>query len=137
VSASESSEWYVADVSEVPPELGLSSSLALRSDGHFDWRFRSTQLTLNAHGDWDRDGEMFTFDSDMEWDWGAPWYRATRVVHCVVGGEYGWRSGTGVWPAYYPDSLPPTLDVGLGSPTGVRFGAGAAFPARRRDVSPE
>jgi putative heme-binding domain-containing protein len=76
------------------------------------------------------DGELFTFDSDMEWDWGMPWYRPIRVNHCVTGAEFGWRSGTGKWPAYYPDSLPATLDVGLGSPTGVTFGTSARFPAK-------
>ena len=24
--------------------------------------------------DFNADGEMFTYDSDMEWDWGTPWY---------------------------------------------------------------
>ncbi|MGL6095770.1 MAG: PQQ-dependent sugar dehydrogenase, partial [Fimbriiglobus sp.] len=76
------------------------------------------------------DGELFTWDSDMEWDWGMPWYRPTRVNHCVTGGEYGWRSGTGVWPNYYTDSLPTTVDIGLGSPTGVTTGAGAKFPEK-------
>src|SRR5207249_10982056 len=27
------------------------------------------------------DGELFGFDSDMEWDWGTPWYRPIRVCH--------------------------------------------------------
>lgn len=80
--------------------------------------------------DFDRDGEMFTFDSDMEWDIGAPWYRPTRILHCVIGGEYGWRSGTGKWPAYYPDSLPSVVDVGLSSPTGVKFGTRGKFPEK-------
>ena len=48
--------------------------------------------------DFNAEGEMFAFDSDMEWDWGTPWYRPTRIVHCVSGGEYGWRAGTGKWP---------------------------------------
>lgn len=74
------------------------------------------------------DGEMFTFDSDMEWDWGLPWYRATRIVHCVTGGEYGWRSGTSNEPEYYADTLPPTVNIGLGSPTGVKFGTQSKFP---------
>jgi putative heme-binding domain-containing protein len=75
------------------------------------------------------DGELFTFDSDMEWDWGMPWYRPIRVNHCTSAAEFGWRSGTGKWPAYYPDSLPATVDIGIGSPTGVTFGTGAKFPA--------
>jgi putative heme-binding domain-containing protein len=76
------------------------------------------------------DGELFTFDSDMEWDWGMPWYRPIRVNHCTSGAEFGWRSGTGKWPEYYPDSLPATVNVGIGSPTGVLFGTGAKFPAK-------
>ncbi|MCP3915909.1 MAG: c-type cytochrome [bacterium] len=82
----------------------------------------------------DREGEMFTYDADMEWDLGAPWYRPTRVCHATSGSEFGWRSGTGKWPAYYEDSLPPVVDIGPGSPTGVVFGTGARFPAKYQDA---
>ncbi|MAG92807.1 MAG: heme-binding protein [Planctomycetaceae bacterium] len=78
------------------------------------------------------DGEMFTYDADMEWDVGAPWYRPTRLNHVVPGGEYGWRWGTGKWPAYFADSLPTTLDTGLGSPTAMDFGTRSQFPPRFR-----
>lgn len=40
-----------------------------------------------------RNGEMITHESDMEWDVGMPWYRPTRLLHVVAGGDYGWRSG--------------------------------------------
>jgi hypothetical protein len=82
--------------------------------------------------DFNTDGEMFAFDSDMEWDWGLPWYRPTRVNHCVLGGEYGWRSGSGKWPDYYADSLPATIDIGIGSPTGVKFGTKSRYPEKYR-----
>ena len=78
----------------------------------------------------DQNGELFTFDSDMEWDQGTPWYLPTRINHVVDGGDYGWRSGAGRWPAYYADSLPAALDIGPGSPTGTTFGTGAKFPAQ-------
>ncbi|MEQ1751692.1 MAG: heme-binding protein, partial [Prosthecobacter sp.] len=78
----------------------------------------------------DLSGELFTYDADMEWDIGSPWYRPTRVNHCVSGADYGWRSGSGKWPQYYPDSLPTTIDIGPGSPTGVVSGNGAKFPAK-------
>lgn len=78
----------------------------------------------------DPQGELFTYDADMEWDFGSPWYRPTRVCHATSGSEFGWRSGTGKWPAYYEDSLPPVVDIGPGSPTGIVFGTGAKFPAR-------
>jgi putative heme-binding domain-containing protein len=76
------------------------------------------------------DGELFAYDADMEWDVGTPWYRPTRVVHATSGSEYGWRSGTGKWPAHYIDSLPQLVDIGPGSPVGVDFGYGLSFPAK-------
>jgi len=76
------------------------------------------------------DGELFTYDADMEWDFGSPWYRPTRVCHATSGSEFGWRSGTGKWPAYYEDSLPSVVDIGPGSPVGIMFGEGAKFPEK-------
>lgn len=76
------------------------------------------------------DGELLVWDSDMEWDMGMPWYRPIRVLHATSGAEFGWRTGSGKWPAYYPDNLPEVVNVGQGSPTGVIMGIGAKFPAR-------
>lgn len=80
--------------------------------------------------DFNPDGELFTFDSDMEWDTGTPWYRPIRVNLAVSGGEYGWRNGTGKWPEFYPDSLGAVVNMSLGSPTGVTFATKAKFPAK-------
>jgi len=79
-------------------------------------------LAFNAEGD------LFTVDSDMEWDLGLPWYRPVRVLHCVPGGDYGSRRGSSVWPSWYPDGLPAVVEVGRGSPTGVLVCAEAKFP---------
>jgi len=76
------------------------------------------------------DGELFGWDSDMEWDWGTPWYRPVHVFHSVRGGDNGFREGTAKWPQYYPDGLPQTTTIGIGCPTGVTFGTGAAFPVK-------
>ncbi len=76
------------------------------------------------------DGELFSFDSDMEWDWGSPWYRPVRVIHSVRGGDHGFREGSAKWPEYYADGLPATVNIGIGCPTGVGFGTGAKFPAK-------
>ena len=81
-----------------------------------------------------RAGDLFTYDADMEFDLGTPFYRPTRVCHVISGGEFGWRNGSGKWPAYYPDSLPSVVDIGLGSPTGVTFGYDTNFPAPYRDA---
>ncbi|MFT4710533.1 MAG: mono/diheme cytochrome c family protein [Planctomycetota bacterium] len=72
-------------------------------------------------------GEIFTYDADMEWDHGTPWFRSPRVVHLVPGGEYGWRAGSAKWPASFADSLPPLVETDLASPTGIELGAGSAF----------
>ena len=79
-------------------------------------------------------GDLFTYDADMEWDFNTPWYRPTRVCLAASGGEFGWRNGTGKWPQHYPDSLPSVVDIGPGSPTGVAFGYGAKFPAKYQDA---
>ena len=80
------------------------------------------------------DGEIFTYDADMEWDIGTPWYRPTRVCHGVSGADWGWRNGSAKWPVYYADTLPPVVNIGLGSPTGITFGYGAKFPAKYQNA---
>ena len=81
-----------------------------------------------------RAGDLFTYDSDMEWDFSTPWYRPTRVCQAVSGADFGYRNGAGKWPTYYLDSLPPVVDIGPGSPTGVAFGYGAKFPSKYQDA---
>ena len=80
----------------------------------------------------DPDGELFTYDNDMECDEGLPWYRPTRVNHVIAGSESGWRSGWNKWLPYFLDSLPATIDVGRGSPTGVEFYDHHRWPAEYR-----
>lgn len=77
-------------------------------------------------------GEPFTFDSDMEWDVGAPWYRETRILHAASGTEFGWRGGSGNWVNDYIDTWPSACDLGRTSPTGVEFGTDAKFPEKYR-----
>ncbi len=99
-----------------------------------DWELVSTgyrnpfDIALNKNGD------LFTYDADMEWDMNTPWYRPTRVCLVTSGSEFGWRNGAGKWPAYYPDSVPAVFNVGPGSPTGITFGYGAKFPAKYQDA---
>jgi putative heme-binding domain-containing protein len=81
-----------------------------------------------------RDGELFTYDADMEYDFNAPWYRPTRICHVVSGAEFGWRNGAGKRPSFYADNAPGILDIGPGSPTGVTFGYGATFPAKYQNA---
>ena len=95
-----------------------------------DWELVSSGFRNEFDIAFNTDGELFTYDADMEWDVGTPWYRPTRINHVTSGSEFGWRSGTGKWPAYYPDSLPAVVDIGPGSPTGIAFGTGAKFPAK-------
>lgn len=82
------------------------------------------------HFDWNADGEIFSFDSDMEPEFGVPWYRPVRVFWLPSGADLGYRGNSGKYPSYYEDSLPPLVEIGLGSPVGVTFGYRTAFPAQ-------
>jgi putative heme-binding domain-containing protein len=79
------------------------------------------------------DGEAVTYDSDMEWDIGAPWYRAPRVLHLVEGGDFGWRSGSAKLHPTAIDTLPAIVDTDPASPVGVTFARNSSFPAPWRD----
>jgi putative heme-binding domain-containing protein len=98
------------------------------------WDMFATGFRNEYDAAFNKDGELFTYDADMEYDFNTPWYRPTRINHVVSGGEYGWRNGAGKWPAWYEDSLGAVLDIGPGSPTGVTFGYGAKFPAKYQNA---
>ena len=95
-----------------------------------DWELISAGYRNTFDFDYNEVGDIFGYDSDMEWDFGMPWYRPTRIAHLTSGSEYGWRTGNSKWSPNYPDNLPATLNIGQGSPTNVMFGAKANFPSR-------
>jgi putative heme-binding domain-containing protein len=66
----------------------------------------------------------------MEWDFGMPWYRPTRICHATSASEFGWRTGNSKWPANFPDNLPPVINIGQGSPTNLLYLKNAKFPAK-------
>ncbi|MSR29398.1 MAG: c-type cytochrome [Phycisphaerales bacterium] len=78
-------------------------------------------------------GDWFTYDSDMEWDIGAPWYKSPRIVQLVSGGDSGWRSGSANSPWVYADHQTPVCETDESSPTGVEWGGGGSFPGPWRD----
>ncbi|MCM0041580.1 MAG: c-type cytochrome [Algoriphagus sp.] len=95
-----------------------------------DWELISAGYRNTFDFDYNEVGDIFGYDSDMEWDFGMPWYRPTRITHLTSGSEYGWRTGNSKWSPNYPDNLPATLNIGQGSPTNVMFGAKANFPSK-------
>jgi putative heme-binding domain-containing protein len=95
-----------------------------------NWQLFASGFRNDFDMAFNENGDLFAYDADMEWDFGMPWYRPTRICQVVPGAEFGWRNGTGKWPEYYEDSVPPVLDIGPGSPTGMISGKGAKFPAK-------
>jgi len=102
---------------------------------------RGKEWEVIAHGfrnDYDfafaSTGELFAYDSDMEWDIGLPWYRANRAVHVPVGANFGWRYGSGKWKNHTPDSIPPMVETGRGSPTAVAAYNHVTYPEEYRDA---
>jgi len=86
----------------------------------------------------DGQGDLFTFDSDLENDFGLPNYRPTAIRQILSGSDSGWggRAGEMLW-SWKPDweeIQPSILDIGPGSPTGICFGHDAAFPSRYREA---
>lgn len=98
------------------------------------WELQTVGFRNQYDAAFHRDGDLFTYDADMEWDINTPWYRPTRICQVASGVDFGWRSGAAKWPPYYPDTLPPVVDIGPGSPTGVTFGYGAKFPAKYQNA---
>ncbi len=123
----------------MPPGFGRSTHttagwvVRFEPDGS-DWELISSGLRNSFDLAFNRAGDLFTFDSDMEWDLGAPWYRPARICHLVSGAEFGWRPDAGIWPEYYEDSVAPAANVGPASPTGLAFGYGARFPAKYQNA---
>ncbi|MBA4187368.1 MAG: heme-binding protein [Planctomycetaceae bacterium] len=98
------------------------------------WELFSVGFRNQYDAAYNKAGDLFTYDADMEWDFNTPWYRPTRVCLATSGSEFGWRNGAGKYPAYYVDNLPGVVNVGPGSPTGVCFGYGAKFPQKYQDA---
>ena len=98
-----------------------------------DWRMIASGFRNSVDIALNREGELFTYDSDMEFDIGVPWYRPTRINHVTSGAEFGWRANSGVWLDYFADSLGSVLDMGPGSPTAISFGHHSKFPAEFQD----
>lgn len=78
-------------------------------------------------------GELFSFDSDMEWHVGLPWYRPVRLNHWVAGGDQGWQE-VGAYPPYYIDCVPGILNIGRGSPDWGVFYEHTALPEKYQDA---
>jgi putative heme-binding domain-containing protein len=98
-----------------------------------DWKMIASGFRNPVDLAINREGELFTFDSDLEFDIGSPWYRPTRVNHVTSAGEFGWRAGSVKWPEYFADSNGAVVNVGPGSPTGISFGHHSNFPTQYQD----
>ena len=83
-------------------------------------------------------GDLFTYDSDYEGDFGLTNYRPTAIRQVLSGTDSGWGGRAGEmrwnWNSKWEDIQPPLKNIGPGSPTGVAFGYGAKFPPRYQEA---
>lgn len=124
----------------IPDQMGHAVSIKapagwvarISPDGK-DWKMIASGFRNPVDLAINKEGELFTFDSDLEFDVGSPWYRPTRICHVTSASEFGWRSGSSKWKEYFADSNGSVLDVGPGSPTGISFGHHSNYPAEFQD----
>ena len=107
-------------VAKVEPETNTWTLISAGYRNPFDLAFNDV-------------GDLFVYDADMEWDFGLPWYRPTRICLSAEGAEYGWRTGDGKWNPAFTDNLPPVINIGQGSPTNLLYLKDARFPAKYRN----
>lgn len=107
-------------VARVDPASGAWGYHSIGYRNHYDLAF-------------DDEGELYTWDSDMEYDEGLPWYRPTRVLHARYGVDYGFRRGSSARPEHRPDFGASMAETGRGSPSGIVFGSSTSFPAPWRE----
>jgi putative heme-binding domain-containing protein len=114
--------------------LGPGGAIYFTDPEGKNWELFSVGFRNEFDAAFNKQGDLFTYDADMEWDFNTPWYRPTRVCLVTSGSEFGWRNGAGKWPPHYADSLPAIYNVGPGSPTGMTFGYGAKFPHKYQNA---
>ena len=87
--------------------------------------------------DFNADGEIFTYDSDVEREFFLPWYTPTRLYHVAYAQHHGWRLGGYMrsWsrPGHFVDSVDWLWPVGRGSPVGVLVYRHTQFAERYRN----
>lgn len=82
-------------------------------------------------------GSLFTWDSDSERVQHLPFYTPCRVFDVGLGRHHGWVNAgwQSSWgrPQWWPDVVDRMIEVGRGSPTGIRSYRHRQFPEKYRD----
>lgn len=111
-----SRRWPYGSILRIDPESGSYEPYAIGLRNPYD-------LALRA------DGELFTLESDMEWDLGLPWYKPVRLLLVQRRADFGARPGSASLRLGWPDTPPAVAELGRGSPTGMIFVEHSAWPA--------
>lgn len=110
----------------LPDPAGLNSGVKAPGPHLLRHDFESREMEMVAGGlgsvrnlAFMENGDLLTVEGENARDRGLPWHRPARLLHLVPGGEYGWRSGSGVWPDRWTDQNPPVAELGLLIPSGL------------------
>jgi len=125
---------YILDTHGHDSDSHLNGGWIAKTDAEGkSWELIASGMRNTFDIAFNNDGELFAYDSDMEWDFGMPWYRPTRILHVTSGAEFGWRKGDAKWDANFLDNLPAVLNIGQGSPTNFINPYNAKFPDKYRN----
>jgi putative heme-binding domain-containing protein len=116
------------------PSKGAGNTPVLGANTNRDWETFAHGFRNEYDGDFNLMGELFSFDSDMEWDRDLPWYRPTNTVHVIAGYDGGYREGSDKLRWHYLDVVPPIAEEGRGSPTGVVLVESYNYPQQYWDM---
>lgn len=136
--------WYViagnnAGINERYATLPTSPIKQPRAGVLFRLKPDLSSAELVSHGlrnaydfAFNRQGDLFTYDSDEEREVSLPWYRPTRVFQMLPGSDHGWVSKSWMRAELTFDMPPVVASFGRGSPTGLVCYRHTQFPEKYR-----
>ena len=86
------------------PEIGPGGAIYNCSPDGKEWDY-AVGFRNEYDATYNRIGDLFSYDADMEWDFNTPWYTPRHARTYQAAGRVRLARRIGKYPAYYADSL--------------------------------